>query len=313
MRGIVSEKLKPFLAQVAIAAEQAKQDGLLITPQLTRDNLAKLSAFMGQGPQIELIKDSSLITPTHDIATRIYHPYPDQSLPVILHFHGGGHMCGSIELYDPISRELALQTQCIVITIDYRLAPEFPYPCGIEDGQFALENYQQLLSGLNYSDQLLIAGDSAGAAICSTLVMNNIDNGALSIDKQILIYPSVDYSLTCSSITENGHGFLLETAKINWYFDHYFQQFANDKEFVLAASPLHGKFSPNMPKTLVITAGCDPLRDEGIAYVQALRAADVKVTHHQFDQMIHAYMLLNNLVESEYAQTFKLIKKFVTN
>ena len=311
MRGIVSPKLEPFLAQVAIGAQELKDQGIIITPQMTRANLEKLAAFLPQGPQISLIKDSILDAGDRAIKVRIYHPAPDKALPVLLHFHGGGHMCGSIELYDPVSRQLAHRTQSIVITIDYRLTPEYPYPCGLDDCQFALLNYKQLLSGLNYTDELILAGDSAGGALCSSLVMKNLQQPQVEIAKQILIYPSVDYSMSTDSIQENGTGYLLESTKIAFYFKHYFGPNADNQALIQKASPLQGPFTATMPATLIITAGCDPLRDEGNAYVKALDDAGATFSHHQFDDMIHAYMLLQTLVANECEKTYQLIEEFV--
>jgi len=313
MRGVVSDKLKDFLAQVAIGLQDANAQGAIITPELTRTNLEKLSAFLPDGPPVTLINDSQLSAPGRNIKVRIYHPAPDKPLPVLLHFHGGGHMCGSIELYDPISRELAARNQVIVITVDYRLSPEYPYPCGLDDCEYTLHHYQALLQSLDlaFGEELLIAGDSAGGAICTSLVMNNLRQPRVTIDKQVLIYPSVDYTLTQPSITENGQGFLLEAAKIQWYFNAYFGTKTTDTALIRAASPLLGPFSENMPATLIITAGCDPLRDEGNAYAKALSEANANVTHHQLDGMVHAYMLLHSLVETECEQTYQLIEQFI--
>jgi acetyl esterase len=320
MRGSVSEKLAPLLQQVNAAIEQAKASGLAFEPSVIRQNLENLSAYMIPGPEVALVKNSVLKIKPHNIAVKIYHPAPEKALPVLLHFHGGGHMCGSAELYDPISRELAIAANAIVICLDYRLAPEHPYPCGLNDCQYLLENYQSLLKDLRYNDQLYIAGDSAGGAICTSLVMNNMDNPAINITKQILLYPSVDYTMSCSSIVENGQGFLLEADKIRWYFEQYFNleniamtTDSTTSALITKASPLLGTFNSRMPSTLVITAGCDPLRDEGILYVKKAKQAGANIEHFQFDDLIHAYMLLSKLVPEQYQQTYQIIKKFVND
>ncbi|MBA6254374.1 alpha/beta hydrolase fold domain-containing protein [Colwellia sp. MB3u-55] len=128
----------------------------------------------------------------------------------------------------------------------------------------------------------------------------------LRIDKQILIYPSVDYTGQQPSFTENGSDFLLEQDKITWYFNQYFKASDNRK----TASPLYGEISKTLPETLIITAGCDPLRGEGLAYAKALKAVGVAV-HHQLDGLTHAYMLLDALVEEECQQTFQLVANFI--
>ena len=307
MRGVISEKLHGFIEQANIAAKQAKADGVTFTSSLVRENIEKLAVFIGEGPDLAYVKESVLVTSTHNIDVRIYSPAPDKALPVVLHYHGGGHLCGNIALYDAISRKIAKSGNCIVIAVEYRLAPEFPYPAGIDDCQYALVHYQELLSEVKFSHQLIIAGDSAGGAICTTLASKNINNTSIEIDKQILIYPSVDYSMSCKSIEENGSGFLLEKEKISWYFDKYFQH----NEPSQLVSPLFMSMDANMPETIIFTAGCDPLRDEGHAYGQALSKLGVKVEQHSFNGMIHAYMLLDSLVAKECEETYQLIGEFI--
>lgn len=309
MRGIISEKLQDFIAQANIIAQQAKAAGVPLTPSLVRENIEKLAVFIGQGPELAYVQASDLVTPSHSIGVRIYSPAPAQALPVVLHYHGGGHMCGNIALYDAISRKIAKAGHCVVIAVEYRLAPEFGYPAGIDDCQYALAHYRELLTQVNYNEQLIIVGDSAGGAICTTLASKNIGNPSVSIDKQILIYPSVDYTMSSASIDENGHGFLLEKEKIDWYFNQYFQH----NEAYKLVSPLFMPMAASMPQTLIFSAGCDPLRDEGIAYGQRLSQLGVKVEQHSFDGMIHAYMLLDSLVAQECEQTYQLIGEFIGN
>jgi len=311
MRGNVSEKLKPFLNDVNLAISEAKQNNVEFTPCIVRANLEKLSVFIGEGPDLPFVCDSSFELNDRHVPVRIYHPAPAEHLPVILHFHGGGHMCGGINLYDTISRKIAKSTHCIVICVEYRLAPEHPYPAGIDDCQHALIHYQQVLKNINFSDKIYILGDSAGGAICTTLTMNSLINPEIKIDKQILIYPSVDYTMCADSIVENGEGFLLEKGRIEWYFQQYFQTNNLHCETVKKASPLLGRFSKEMPETLIITAGCDPLRDEGQIYLKSLKSAAVHVEHYRFDEMIHAFMLLDSLVKDECDKTYELISDFI--
>jgi acetyl esterase/lipase len=307
MRGIISPKLSDFIEQANIAAEEAKASGVIFTPSLVRGNLDKLAVFIGQGPELVHVTENTLDTVSHRIPVRIYSPAPDEALPVVIHYHGGGHMCGDITIYDAISRKIAKSGHCIVIAVEYRLAPEHPYPAGINDCQYVLEHYQTLLTNIKYNEQLIIAGDSAGGAICTTLASHNLHNNNIKINKQILIYPSVDYSMSFPSIEENGVGFLLETSKINWYFKHYFQHNEPRK----SVSPLFMPMDSSMPETLIFTSGCDPLRDEGLAYGQVLKQLGVKVEEHTFDGMIHAFMLLDSLVKAECDKTYELIGKFI--
>jgi len=310
MRGIISPKLEPFITQANKTIADAKQNNIKFSADLVRTGLNNLSTFLVNRPEIALVIDKNLPFEEHQIPVRIYHPAPQVDLPVMLHFHGGGHMCGSVDLYDPISRQLAISSKCIVICVDYRLSPEHPYPAGINDCQQVLLHHKTLLQGMNYNDQDYIAGDSAGGAICTTLVMNSFKNSALQIDKQILIYPSVDYTMSADSVEENGQGFLLEQDKIQWYFQQYFQTSDLKQTSIEAASPLLGEFNAEMPETLIITAGCDPLRDEGFAYADSLKAAGINVTQQHFEGMTHAFMLLQSLVVDECTKTYQLIADF---
>ncbi|MEC4725161.1 alpha/beta hydrolase [Shewanella sp. D64] len=333
MRGIISPKLEGFLEQANTALAESKRNKVEWTPTLIRGNLDKLAALMSESVAVEFIENRAFEYEGRQLQARVYSPAPDEKLPVILHFHGGGHMCGSVELYDPISRHLAKTAHCVVICVEYRLAPEHPYPAGIHDCQHALIHYKQVLENIGHNDTVAIVGDSAGGAICTTLTMNSLKNSAIKIDKQILIYPSVDYTMSSPSMQSNGTGFLLEQDKIRWYFQQYFidslrsdaksipstnsitnansEQGVSHEQIIKQASPLFGPFSNKMPETLIFTAGCDPLRDEGLAYAHALHEAGVKVEHHQFDGLIHAYMLLHDLVKDECQQTYAHISEFM--
>lgn len=307
MRGIVSDKLKPFLAQVNQVIADNKTNNITLSVAQVRENLNNLQALISKGPQLPYVANKQITVNEHSIHVRIYSPQPQQKLPVVLHYHGGGHLAGNIDLYDNISRKIAQSGQCVVIAVEYRLAPEYPYPAGINDCQQALMHYQQVLTDVAFNEQVIILGDSAGGAICTTLTMQSLTNSALKIDKQILIYPSVDYTLSSESSKSNGSGFLLEIDKVAWYFDHYFQ--ANEDR--AKASPLFGTINRSLPDTLIFTAGCDPLRDEGLAYAGALTAAGVPVNHQHFDDLIHAYMLLETLVSEECQQTYQMIGEFI--
>ncbi|MBB1438025.1 alpha/beta hydrolase [Shewanella sp. SG41-4] len=309
MRGTVSPKLTDFLALANSNIALAKQNNVQFTPTILRESLHKLGALMSDSLAVSYIADKMLTLPDRTISVRIYSPAPDKPLPVLLHFHGGGHMCGSVALYDPICRHLASAAQCVVISVEYRLAPEYPYPAGIDDCEQVLIRYAELLGDVNHQHYVTIIGDSAGGAICTSLSMKSLTDKRINIDQQILIYPSVDYTLNSPSLDSNGTGFLLETTRIKWYFEQYFQ--STDVDVIKQASPLFGAMSVKLPKTLIFTAGCDPLRDEGIAYAKALTAAGVDVEHHSFDGMIHAYMLLHDVVKDECMATYQHIAKFM--
>lgn len=308
MRGVLADHLTGFIDGVNQAIAQAKADGIVPSPELAREKLAALSAFVTKVPDIAYAKRTVLEAEGNKIPVKVYSPDTTKALPVIVFFHGGGHMCGDIELYEPMCRKVAISSHSVVISVDYRLSPEFPYPCGLDDAELVVKNYQQVLTGVHFEpEQLYIAGDSAGGAICTSLTMRKEQDSELTFSKQILIYPSVDYTMSCSSYEDNGVGFFLEKGRVQWYFDNYFL----NNEDRQACSPLFAPVSANSPETLLIIAGCDPLRDEGIAYGKKLTEQGVRVETKMFENMIHAFMNIEDLVPQECEDLFNTIGGFV--
>ena len=304
----VSAKLSDFLKQVTIARNQALQNGVQPSPALARANMANLSALNGKGPDVQYVSDGSFFVETDsrtEIPFRIYSPNPTAKLPVILHLHGGGHMCGDLEIYDAISRRMANYTNSVVITLDYRLAPEHPYPAAIEDGKFLLAHYQSLLGSVGFKDELIVAGDSAGGALTATLSASA--QFSPKISKQILLYPSLDYTMEHPSMDAYGSGYLLEKQGVAWYFENYLQNGEDRKQI----SPLYMPVPESMPETLMMVANCDPLQDEAYTYAEKLRKAGVPVQLSVFEGMVHGFLLLNTLVAEECDQAYELMNRFI--
>lgn len=310
MANTVSAKLTSFLEQINLAKKQALVAGIKPSPELARTNMQNLSALSGHGPEIQYVSDGCLVINTatgNTIAYRIYSPAPAKPLPVVIHLHGGGHMCGGIDTYDAISRRIARFTNSIVITPDYRLAPEHPYPQAILDCKFLLSHYPSLLNDIAFKEELIVAGDSAGGALAATLSASG-GIGDAKINKQILIYPSLDYTMKQPSIDTYQTGFLLEKAGIEWYFDNYLQHGEDRKQ----VSPLYMPAGADSPETLMIIARCDPLQDEAYAYNEKLKQAGVAVSTHTLEGMVHGFMQLHSLVEAECTQVYKLMNEFIT-
>ena len=304
----VSAKLSAFLEQVTVARNQALQNGIKPSPALARANMANLSAINGKGPDVRYVSDGSFFVETDsrtEITFRIYSPDPTAKLPVILHLHGGGHMCGDLEIYDAISRRMAIHTNSVVITLDYRLSPEHPYPAAIEDCKFLLTHYQSLLGSVGFKDELILAGDSAGAALTATLSASA--QYSAEISKQILLYPSLDYTMEHPSMDAYGSGYLLEKQGVAWYFDNYLQNGEDRKQ----VSPLFMPVPACMPETLLIVANCDPLQDEAYAYAEKLLKSSVSVQLNVFEGMVHGFLLLNTLAEEECDLVYELMNQFI--
>lgn len=306
--------------------EDLDKKGFVQTPENAREGLANLTRnLITTKPDIAWIKDSFVVRehdhieaiPVHNtdveakVPVRLYHPQPEIALPVLIYIHGGGHMSGSVDVYDPICRKLALTSQHIVVSVDYRLAPEYPYPHGINDAMAVVSSIWTLIDShdIKYRAELSIAGDSAGGAISATLSHLTQQDSSVEIKRQVLIYPSLDYTMNHASMDSNGKGYLLETDKISWFFEHYFKN-NEDRE---AVSPLHMEFSEHLPDTLLISAQFDPLRDEAFAYIEQLNEVGVENKHLHFDDMIHAFVNMEDLVRDQCAEMYREIGLFLNH
>ncbi|WP_311568015.1 alpha/beta hydrolase [Photobacterium arenosum] len=303
--------LKIWLDAYNQGLAQLMQSGYVATVEAVRDGLSTLTATcVTDSPHIARVLDTCVTEHTQVVPVRIYHPAPDRPLPVIVFLHGGGHMAGSVAVYDAICRKLSKATQHIVVSVDYRLAPEWPYPNGLSDARIVVGQLWPLLEQhqLAYLPTLSLVGDSGGGAMAATLSADYQDYPNVSIDNQVLIYPSLDYTMSQPSVTANGKGLFLQQDKMQWYFDHYFQH-GEDRQ---AASPLFMAKSAQLPRTLMITAEFCPLRDEGVAYVQQLSALGIPTEHFHLDDMIHAYLNLESLVPIQCRATYQKIADFLT-
>ncbi|WP_252346089.1 alpha/beta hydrolase [Paludibacterium sp. B53371] len=302
--------LASWLAEFNQRVAQMMADGYKPTAIGAREALAGLTRQMvSEGPPIAWVNDD--LIPGHDysVPVRIYHPAPTQACPVLLFLHGGGHTAGGVSVYDPISRRLAAATGHIVVVPEYRLAPENPYPAAQMDTRTVIKGVFAMLQGrqMTFMRRLSVAGDSAGAALAAAGCAWAQHEGEVSIHRQVLIYPSLDYTMTSPSMQENADGYFLTRARIAWYFNQYFQH-GEDRR---AASPLYLPIGPRLPATLVISAGFDPLRDEARQYSQALQAAGVNVAYEEKPDMIHAFLNLERLVPAVCAETYRRIHDFL--
>lgn len=306
----VAPPLQQWLDDFNPLVEELLKQGFKQTPTNAREGLANLTTrWVTDKPEVAWVQDDIINAQQYAVPVRIYHPKPDTRLPVLIFYHGGGHMAGSVTVYDPICRKLCLATNHIVVSVDYRLAPECPYPAAVIDACNVAKNVWATLEdrSLLYLKQLSIAGDSGGGALCAAVAHLSQHDAGIEIKRQALIYPSLDYTMKTDSIEENATGYLLHKEKIIWYFDNYFQKNENRK----AASPLHMEFSHTIPETLVITAQFCPLRDEGLAYVEKAQSAGLYAQNLHFDDMIHAFLNLEGLAQEACQRVYQKIGAFL--
>ncbi len=215
---------------------------------------------------------------------RVYRPEGEGPWPTVLYLHGGGFVIGDLDTHDQTCRRLARDCEAVVVAVDYRLAPEHPFPAAVQDSVAAATWAADHLDELGGTDVLGVGGDSAGGNLAAVVAQ------ALPgrIAAQLLLYPATDAFGDHPSRQENAEGYFLELATMEWFFTHYAGGAVVDGEQDPRLSPLHGHLA-GQPPAVVATAGHDPLRDEGVAYARALREAGVRVEELAFDSMIHGF------------------------
>ncbi|TOK18526.1 carboxylesterase [Vibrio parahaemolyticus] len=308
----VSPKLEAWLENFNKAVLQLVENGFKATPTNAREGLANLTkGLVTNIPEVDWVQDDLVHGGEYSVPVRIYHPALEKELPVLVYYHGGGHMAGSVTVYDPICRKLALATNHIVVSVDYRLTPECPHPAGVNDAYSVVQNLWATLNEreLKYVPTLSIAGDSGGGALVASVSAKAQFDPNVSIAKQVMIYPSLDYTMDSHSMEQNATGYLLQKGKIAWYFDNYFLNGENRKE----ASPLYQPITEQLPPTLLFTAEFCPLRDEGIAYCDKALSVGVHVEHYNFSDMIHTFLNMEDLVKEECQLVYQKINDFLNN
>ena len=223
------------------------------------------------------------------VPVRVYRPSPDPGLGVFVVFHGGGWVIGSMEEFDVIARQIANASNAIVVSVDYRLAPEHPYPAPLDDCWTALRWAAEHAAELGGDpSRLAVGGDSAGGNLAAVCAQRARDEGGPDLTLQVLVYPVVDCDVDTASYVRNAEGFLLEREEMEWFFDCYTAGGRHDRGDA-SISPLRATDLSGVAPALVITAEYDPLCDEGEAYAARLRDAGVAVEGHRYDGLIHGF------------------------
>ena len=262
----------------------------------SREIFTGFDAAFGEGPILHQVENASF----DGVPVRIYRPSPSKSLPCVMYFHGGGWVIGNLKTHDTLCRHIAEQSGCVVIAVDYRLAPEHKYPAAIDDcyqaTSYAVQHATEL--GIDAS-RLVVAGDSAGGNLAGAVSLRARDEIAQDTDGprislQVLIYPAIEADYTTSSYRDFAEGFGLTAETMQWMWEQYWTESnPNDKMYVvLTDNDLSG-----LPKTHLITAEYDVLRDEGEAFADKLKAAGVDITMKRYDGMLHGFVHFSALFD----------------
>lgn len=233
------------------------------------------------------VEDKSISTTAGDLPIRLYRPTGDGPYPILMNFHGGGWVIGDLDTSDAVCRGMSEAAGCLVISVDYRLAPEHLYPAAADDAYAATCWAAENATELGGNGKLAVFGESAGANLATVVSQRARDENGPEIDFQLLAYPVVDHDLNRASYAENGEGYLLEKDTMSWFWDLYCPP---ERRTEPAASPLLAPSLADLPPALVLTAEFDPLRDEGNAYADALAAAGVSARSLCFDGLVHDFL-----------------------
>lgn len=243
------------------------------------------------------------------ITIRIYTPVNEKSLPVIVYYHGGGWVFGDLESADAGCQLLAEKAQAIIVSIDYRLAPEFPFPTPVYDAYDALLWVHEHAAKFNGDpSRLIVAGDSAGGNLATVMTHIAKQENGPAITAQALIYPVTNINFTMDSYKKYGSHFGLDTQAMKWFAGHY----SNGENLIdPLVSPLLAEDFTDLPKTIVLAAEADVLFDEGVSYAEKLTAAGVEVQHIVMPGLIHSYFSKMEYFEEATIETVKKIATFI--
>ncbi len=287
-------ELDPQIRKVVEAAEAAGAPPIEEqTPEQVRANLAaSWTNTFGEVDEVHSVEDRD----ANGVPVRIYRPVEtDEPSMGLVYFHGGGFVAGSVEVYDPLTRALAKRAGIVVVSVDYRLAPEHPYPAALDDAwtatKWVSENAEEL--GL---DELKIGvgGDSAGGTLAAIVARRGRDH-AVPLAAQLLLYPVMNHDFNTPSYSLFSAGYLLTRNAMEWYWRQYVgeRDASDDRD----ASPAAERDLRRLPRAIVITAEADPLRDEAEAYAQRLFISTVETEGYRYDGMVHGFLRMTGVVD----------------
>jgi acetyl esterase len=220
----------------------------------------------------------------------------DTLLPVLVYFHGGGWTIGDLDTHDVLCRDLANGSGCAVVSVDYRMAPEHPFPAAVDDCLAATRWVRANAVSLRVdARRLAVGGDSAGGNLAAVVCLALRDGGDALPAFQLLIYPATDMRAVAPSHTTNAQGYVLTADSIAYYRGHYIADPAQWTDW--RASPLLAGDHGRLPPALVVTAGFDPLRDEGRQYADALSGAGTKAEYVCFERQIHGFITMGRVID----------------
>ena len=286
-------QIEKILAEAAALGLPAYQD---LTPSEARAQMLALAPPVDPLLAVERVEERRIPGPAGEIPIRLYYPAGARPCAALLYFHGGGWVIGDLNTHHGFCHALAKTSGCLVVSVDYRLAPEHRYPAAVEDAYAAIcwvaENSDDIPADPN---RLAVVGDSAGGHLATVVTLMARDRKGPRIDLQVLIYPITDCNFDTPSYIENEDGYMLTRDLMKWFWHHFV---ANDADLNDPyVSPLRAEILSKIPPALIITAEHDPLRDEGEAYGKRLQEAGVSVSLSRYQGMIHGFIRMTARVD----------------
>ena len=265
-----------------------------VSPQQARANAQ--ARPRAAGPEVARVEDRTIPGPDSQLSVRIYTPLGSGPFPALVWFHGGGWVVGDLESADATARHLTLGAGCVVVSVDYRLAPEAKFPGPAEDCYAATQWVAEHAAEIGVmGNNLAVGGDSSGGNLAAAVCLMVKDRGGPPVGMQLLVYPVTDRNFQTDSYVENAEGYNLTRDTMIWYWDQYLASDADGNNAY--AAPQQAQDLRGLPPALVITAEYDPLRDEGEAYAHRLEAAGVPTTCTRYPGMIHGFFGMSAAVD----------------
>ncbi len=279
-------EVSSFLEMVATAGLPPVNE--LPVPE-ARERIRRGAALFGGEPEpVAGVEDRTIPGPAGPISVRVYRPDREGALPALAYFHGGGWVVGDLDTHDVPCRALANRSGCAVVSVDYRLAPDHPFPAAVEDA-WAATTWLACNGGELGADpsRLAVGGDSAGGNLAAAVAIRAREAGGPQIGFQLLVYPVTDFEFESQSYVENADGYYLTRDSMLWYWGHYLASESDGAS--VDASPLRAADLGGLPPALIITAEFDPLRDQGEAFGRRLEEAGVRARVSRYDGMVHGF------------------------
>jgi acetyl esterase len=285
---------RAVLDQIPMVPEAAL---LALQPAVLRQAFSAMPGASGPVEDVARVENRRLPGPAGEIPVRIYAPSQQRPLPALVYFHGGGFVICDLETHDGTCRSLANAIGCVVVSVEYRLAPEHKFPAGPEDCYAATRWVAEKGAEIGVdTSRIAIGGDSAGGNLTAVVALMARDRGGPSLRHQLLIYPVANHAFDTPSYIENKEGYLLSREMMRWFWNHYLAR-PEDGENPYA-SPLRAASLAGLPPAHVITAEFDPLRDEGEALAARLARDGVPTTRVRYDGMFHGFFAMTQALDA---------------